>query len=243
MNRMIPILPCKDLDELLAFYCQIGFEVTYRQKSPNLYATVEKDWMRLDFYGISHHDPKKTYHTCYILTEATDELYETFTAGMRKSNGKLPTRGLPRISEIRDKAYGVREFMFSDPAGNCIRIGRKLVQNASEESDRATTAAAKRLALVLDYAYRFEDDEGEYDKLPGLLDKAIERDKEYPCDNLFKVMNLRADYAIRLGDLPLAKQLLAAVKTHPLMADREKFYTVLQRVADLEAIISGQENI
>lgn len=237
MNRTIPIFPCKDLDALLDFYRQIGFEVTYRQKAPNPYAVVELDWIRLDFYAVSHHDPKKSYHTCYVTAEETDALYERFTGALRNKRGKVPTRGLPRISEIRDKAYGVREFMFSDPAGNCVRIGRKIAPGAPHGESPESAAANKRLALVLDYAYRFEDDVDEFEKVPPLLDKAIERDRALPCDNLFKVMSVRADYAIQLGDLTLAENLLNEIRQHPLTADHVRFQAVLQRVADLEAAL------
>ena len=37
-ERMIPILPCRSIDDQIAFYESIGFEVTFRQKVPNVYA-------------------------------------------------------------------------------------------------------------------------------------------------------------------------------------------------------------
>ncbi|WP_315818574.1 hypothetical protein [Paraflavitalea speifideaquila] len=60
MNTITPIFPCLSLDELMAFYQSLGFTISYYQKSPNPYAVVEKDWIRFDFYGIKHHDPKKS---------------------------------------------------------------------------------------------------------------------------------------------------------------------------------------
>jgi hypothetical protein len=235
MNRVVPILPCKSLDELLTFYRQLGFEVTYHQKSPNPYAVVEKGWIKLDFYGIKHHDPKKCYHTCYIIAEEADELYEQFSTALRKQNGKLPTRGLPRISEIRDKSSGVREFMFSDVAGNCIRIGRKIDNTEEHEYPVEIMAANKRLSLVMDFAYSREDAPDEFEKVSVLLDKTIEREKGFPCINLYKAMMLRADIAIQKEDHLLAKRLLDEVKTSPLFSNnREKYRTELQRVADLE---------
>lgn len=222
MNLITPIFPCKSLDELMEFYQSLGFTVTYHQKSPNPYAILQRDWIRLDFYGIKHHDPAKCYHTCYLLTDEVDELYEVFTSALRKKSGKLPTRGLPRISEIRDKASGVREFMFSDIAGTCIRIGKKI---SIEE-----TPAGKRLALALDFAYKSEDEADEYIKVAKVLDKAIERDKDSNCLNLYKVMTTRADIAIEQGELLLAKELLEKVK-----AGLDATHKVeLQRVKDLE---------
>lgn len=220
MNLITPIFPCKSLDELQEFYQSLGFTVTYHQKSPNPYAILERDWIRLDFYGIKHHDPAKCYHTCYILTDEVDELYEAFTNALRKKSGKLPTRGLPRISEIRDKSYGVREFMFSDIAGTCIRIGKKI--HVQQESP-----ASKRLSLALDFAYKSED---EPLKVIPVLDKAIEKEKDSDCLNLYIVMTIRADLAIEQGDHLLAKELLEKVKA----GLRTENKTELQRVRDLE---------
>ncbi len=232
MNTITPIFPCKSLSELLEFYQTLGFEVTYHQKNPNPYAIVEKRWMRLDFYGIKHHAPLQCYHTCYILTDEADELYEEFTDALRKKFGKLPTRGLPRISVIRDKSYGVREFMFSDVAGNCIRIGKKI--GKAEEYPKEIEEANKRLALVLDYAYKLEDEPEEYEKASVFLDKAIERDKDNPCPNLYRAMLIRADLAIEKEDLITAKSLLREVQNSTFLNDNPtQFKTELQRAEDL----------
>jgi hypothetical protein len=234
MNIITPIFPCKSLDELLEFYQTLGFEVTYKQKSPNPYAIVERGWIRLDFYGIKHHDPQKCYHTCYMLTDEAEELYEAFTSALRTKNGKLPTRGLPRISDIRDKKSGVREFMFSDVAGNCIRIGRKLNDQDAENSTEEITAASKRLALALDYAYKCEDEEDELENVSKLLDKAIERDQHHHCHNLYKVMILRADVAVAQENPDKAKALLEQVCSSPdIVRNPDKYKAELQRVADI----------
>ncbi|WP_217606813.1 VOC family protein [Chitinophaga sp. GbtcB8] len=235
MNIITPIFPCRSLDELIDFYRVLGFEVTYHQKSPNPYAILEKGWLRLDFYGTKQHVPNQCYHTCYILTDEADELYEVFTSALRSHYGKLPTRGLPRISEIRDKKYGVREFMFSDVAGNCIRIGRKIAIQEEEIYSKEVEAASKRLSLALDFAYKSEDEEGELEKVSAVLDKAIEKDKGNHCRNLYKVMILRADLAIAQGDQAKAVLLLEQVRKSPdIERQPDKFSTELQRVADLE---------
>lgn len=232
MNIITPIFPCKSLNELLEFYQTLGFEVTYYQKSPNPYAIVEKGWIRLDFYGIKHHDPLRCYHTCYILTDEADELYEEFTNALRKKSGKLPTRGLPRIRVIRDKSYGVREFMFSDIAGNCIRIGKKIAK--PEEYSKDIDEANKRLALALDYAYKLEDEPKEYEKASIFLDKAIERDKANPCPNLYRAMLIRADLAIEKEDFITAKQLINEVQNSQFLnGNLTMFKTELQRAEDL----------
>jgi hypothetical protein len=41
-ERMIPIRPCRSIDDQLSFYEALGFSVTYRQKAPNVYAAVQR---------------------------------------------------------------------------------------------------------------------------------------------------------------------------------------------------------
>ncbi|HVI45703.1 MAG TPA: VOC family protein [Chitinophaga sp.] len=234
MNSIVPIFPCTSVDETIEFYEQLGFTVTYRQKSPNPYTVVRKDWIELHFYGLKTHVPGKSYHTCYITTDETDELYEAFTAALRKANGKLPSRGLPRISDIRDKSYGVREFMFHDLAGNCIRIGRKLHTTETAPLDKDITSASDKLSQLLDFCYKKEDEADEIEVLSPLLDKAIEKYKDYPCHNLFKVMLHRADIAITQGNSSLAATLLEQVRTHPHISEQPgKFRMEQQRATDL----------
>jgi hypothetical protein len=235
MNIITPIFPCRSLEELLDFYRTLGFTVTYQQKSPNPYAVVERGWIRLDFYGVKHHDPKLCYHTCYILADNTEELYEAFSAALRKSNGRLPARGLPRISEMRDKASGIREFMFSDIAGNCIRVGRKITPAADDGQEGAMDAVNKRLSGVLDFVYKSEDDPEEYEQVIRMLDKAIEKEKQNHCINLYLAMISRARIAIAQHDYGKAKALLQLVRDSPAITGEEEMYRVtLQRVSDLE---------
>lgn len=235
MNIITPIFPCLSLDELLTFYQSLGFDISYYQKSPNPYACLTKGWIRIDFYGIKHHDPKKVYHTCYILTDEVDELYESFSDALRAMYGKLPTRGLPRISEIRDKTNdGVREFKLVDIAGTCLRFGKKLAAgNEEEQYSKAVASANNRLLLALDYAYKKEDEADELAVVSRLLDKAIEKERHHACINLYKVMTLRADIAIEKREYDLAGELLKEVKTSEFLAKR-KDKSVLKRVADLE---------
>jgi hypothetical protein len=238
MNKITPIFPCKSLDELLAFYQSLGFEVTYYQKSPNPYAVVERGWITLHFYGIKHHDPKSSFHTCGITTDEVDSLYEEFANVLRNKNGNLPTRGLPRLNEIRDKPRdGVREFHLVDIAGTYLRFGKKIEStlDANENYSQEVVLANNRLSLALDFAYHKQDEEDELEKVSQVLDKAIEKDKTHPCINLYKVMTLRADLAVEMRDYSLAEKLLQEVRTSEFITNRKDEYKAeLRRVTDIE---------
>jgi hypothetical protein len=124
--------------------------------------------------------------------------------------------------------------MFSDVAGNCIRIGRKLDKQDVETGNAAITAASDRLALALDFAYKSEDEDDELEKVSKVLDKAIERDQHHHCHNLYKVMILRADMAVAQENPDKAKALLEQVCSSPdVVRNPDKYKTELQRVEDI----------
>lgn len=62
---MIPLLPCRDLDESLAFYAALGFEQTYRQSRPNPSAVVAEEDIQIHLFGLDAFDPEWSHGTCW----------------------------------------------------------------------------------------------------------------------------------------------------------------------------------
>ena len=141
-ERTIPILPCRSIDDVLAFYEALGFAVTYRQERPNTYAVVARGGIELQFFVLKALDPAASYSTCYVLVSDVDSLYAAFTAGLRAATGRVPTRGIPRIGPLRDMAYGVRQFIVVDPGGNYIRIGQPIEARAGTRPPRPPGASS-----------------------------------------------------------------------------------------------------
>lgn len=107
-ERSIPILPGQSTDEQLAFYEAIGFEVTYRQKAPNVFAAVRRGPVELQFFTMKGYEPANSYSTCYVLTADVDRRYAEFRDGLKRALGRVPSRGIPRIGALNDMSYGVR---------------------------------------------------------------------------------------------------------------------------------------
>jgi catechol 2,3-dioxygenase-like lactoylglutathione lyase family enzyme len=82
-ERTIPILPCRSIDEVLAFYRALGFVVIYQQERPNTYAVVARGGIELQFYVMKGFDPDGSYGSCYVLVSDVDALYEAFRSGLR----------------------------------------------------------------------------------------------------------------------------------------------------------------
>ena len=86
-ERNIPILPCRSIDDQLSFYEAIGFELTYRQKAPNVFAAVRRGPIELQFFTMKGYEPANSYSTCYVLTADVDRLYANFRDGLKRPSG------------------------------------------------------------------------------------------------------------------------------------------------------------
>ncbi|WNV83407.1 VOC family protein [Umezawaea sp. Da 62-37] len=228
-DRTIPILPCRSIDEVLDFYQAIGFEVTYRQKSPNTFAIVRRGGIELQFFVLKAVDPANSYSTCYVITSDVDGLYRSFRDGIRAATGRVPLRGVPRIGALKDMSYGVRQFVMTDPGGNMIRIGQPLDQPTA-------TTPQDRLDRALRTAVLLGDSKEDPLAAASTLDRALAADEPTESTTLFRALVFRADLALRLDDRPLATTTLTRAEAVPLTdADRTALTDDLGRVRDLRA--------
>jgi len=233
---MIPILPCRSIDDQLAFYESLGFEVTYRQKAPNVYASVQRGGIELHFFVMKGYDPASSYSTCYVFVTDIDALYDDFRTGLEASLGRIPTRGIPRIGALKDMSYGVRQFLMTDPGGNIIRIGQPITVPASTEGPRS------RLERALEAAAMTMDSKGDPEMTARVLDGALAVTTEAPPMLLARAHILRADAAHALGDDRLAASLLDTVAgLDPSSDDRTALTDELARADDLRRTLASAD--
>lgn len=226
-DRMIPLLPSRSIDDQIDFYESLGFEVTYRQKAPNVYASVQRGAIELHFFVLKGYEPAESYSTCYVLVSDVDDLYADFRAGLKRSLGRVPSRGIPRIGALRDMSYGVRQFLLTDPGGNIIRIGQPL---AAAPDDRPSS----RLGKALDAANLLMYSRGDPDTTAKVIDAAMADDADAPVVLVAQAKILRAEAAHAVGDDALAGDLLDQVAQVDLTAaDREKIPDDLARAEEL----------
>ena len=104
-ERTIPILPCRSIDDVLAFYEALGFAVTYRQERPNTFAVVRA---RRDRAPILRHEgpaiPAASYSTCYVITSDVDgAVRRRSRQGIRDRTWARSRRAaVPRIGPLRE---------------------------------------------------------------------------------------------------------------------------------------------
>ncbi|GHA98877.1 bleomycin resistance protein [Streptomyces termitum] len=229
-ERTVPILPCPTLQPVLDFYEALGFETTFRQKSPTPYAVVVRGGIELQFFGVKGYDPAASLSTCYVVTDDVDALHAAFRAGLKAAYGRVPVRGLPRLGALRDTSYGVRQFLVTDPGGNCVRVGQPV-----RDEHHHTPAPAETFARALHHAALLADSKEDPAGAARIIDRALGLPDERPAPaQLLRLLVLRADVAGRLGDEEAARTALAGAAAVPLTAaDREAVRDELGRLAEL----------
>ena len=121
---MVPLLPCRDIDEILEFYRTLGFTKTYYQLLPNPIVALKREDINIQFFGMPEFKPEDSYGSCLVIVHDTWELYRAFADGMRAAHGKLLVSGIPRMTRPRKRKNADNHSGFSviDPGGNWIRI-------------------------------------------------------------------------------------------------------------------------
>jgi catechol 2,3-dioxygenase-like lactoylglutathione lyase family enzyme len=110
-GQVIPTLPARDMDETLAYYESLGFEMVGRYPGEQAYAIVRRDDAELHFYEFPV-DPLKNLAGCYLRITDVDALHTEWLEA-----------GIEILQTLTHTDHGMREFAISDPNGNLLKIG------------------------------------------------------------------------------------------------------------------------
>ncbi|MFD8500201.1 VOC family protein [Amycolatopsis sp. NPDC059657] len=228
-EKTIPRLMAQSIEPVADFYTALGFEITFRQTAPYQFLSVKRGGVELNFYGDTKFDPRSSTHGCLVDTDDVDYLYAVFTEGLRETFGSVPARGLPRIGALRNRTYGVREFLVTDPGGNTLQIAQPTSENQRHQPLPKTT-----FDRAIHMGSLFADSKQDLELAVKVLDRALSRTDEDPTEvQLVKLLVLRADVAVRQGERALARELLARARaarvSGPELADD------LRRITELES--------
>lgn len=171
--RVIPMLPCADIDEVVEFFTALGFSVAHQQKKPNPYVALEGHGFPIHYYGLDGHRAEESHSTCGVVVADTEPIFAAFAAGLRGRYGKLPMSGQPRITRPRPRknAGGLSGFSLIDPAGNWIRFFR----SAWPELDLEAAAELSPLRASLLNAIVLADSKGDSAQAAKILRGAVRR--------------------------------------------------------------------
>jgi catechol 2,3-dioxygenase-like lactoylglutathione lyase family enzyme len=228
----VPLLPCRDIDEIVEFYRMLGFTRTYHQTLPNPYVALRREDINLHFFGIAEFKPEDSYGSCLVIVGDTAELYRAFAEGMRAARGKVLVAGIPRMTRPRKRknADNHSGFTVIDPGGNWIRI------MAAKADPDATETAPTSLAKTLQNAVVMGDSHGYDVRAAQILDAALERDgATASATDLLEALAYRAELALRVDDTAGAAGALSRARSITLSdAERDKLVDTLASLDDLE---------
>ncbi len=226
----VPLLPCPDIDEIVEFYTMLGFTRTYYQTRPNPYVSLQREDLRLGFFGMPDFDPADSYGSCLVVVPDTQALFDAFAAGMRAARGKLLVSGIPRMTRPRKRknAGGSYGFAVIDPGGNWIRF-------TEAQATPAGSPTLSRLATSLQSAVVMGDSHGLHERAAQILDGALERHADTAsATDLLEAWAYRAELALRSGDTASALDALARAGNIQLTpAEQSQLSDTLTNLRDL----------
>ena len=211
------MLPCADIDELAAFWTALGLRVTYRQVRPNPYLALRRNAIDLHYYGLEGFDPDQSHSTCSIVVPDTAPLHELFATGLASRYGRVPLRGVPRMTRPRQRANnaGLSGFSVVDPAGNWIRVSRQPDDQHQPRSvdDRTewVSAGGGPLARAVENAVVVADSHGDVVQAQRILAGAMERHPEAPVAERASAWAFLAELRVRLDDQAGAEEAASEV--------------------------------
>ncbi|MHC1559883.1 VOC family protein [Actinomycetospora sp. C-140] len=107
----IPILPVREMADAVAFWSRVP-HLTVDEYAGGGYAFVRHDGAEVVHLGlVSDLDVAGNAAGCYLHVDDAD-----------RRRAELADAGLP-VSEVREEPWGLREFRFTDPSGNVVRLG------------------------------------------------------------------------------------------------------------------------
>jgi len=234
----IPILPCRSIDEQLDFYQALGFEATYRQAKPNLYACVRHRIAELHFFFLKQLEPSNSYSMCFISVPDVDAVYKEFCENLKRAYRKVPSKGLPRIGKLNNLAED-RRFNLTDPAGNRLLIGQKHAEPRTAQEDQDNTLQPSRFANAFDMAYKLAYAKDVPADAARVLDLAFSKTEGVPATLRYNAYVLRADVAVAMNELNLAMAFIREAEQLALSdQELEDVVEATERLAELKMTLA-----
>lgn len=236
-NRTIPIFDCLyEIDKQLEFYTALGFDITYYQKAPYRFASVKNEFTELSFFGDKNFNIDQKHGGCYIVVSNIDDIYMKLKTNLKKYYGKIPSKGIPRISRLNTTAED-RRCNITDPSGNTLIIGEPLgdsteVINEEKEQLKTSSKYEKIYKLAYKYAYSKED----FLAASNLLESIFNKQCDTVSNELyFKAKVVHLDVSLTLNRQEKAMKIIQELESIQLtLNEKSKVGNEMQRLEDIK---------
>jgi catechol 2,3-dioxygenase-like lactoylglutathione lyase family enzyme len=118
LEKLCPILPCRDVAETEAFWARLGFDTVYRDDAE--YLLMKREGAEVHFFLHPTLDPFANDHGAYLRPSDLAALDAEW------AKVGLPDKGIPRLERMAVKPWGMAELALLDLNGNLIRAGQEV---------------------------------------------------------------------------------------------------------------------
>ncbi|MEU2037265.1 hypothetical protein [Nocardia niwae] len=227
-DTAVPQLWTGDLAGTLEFYKTLGYAVTHEQTRPYVYGAVEDHDCALHFVPAPRDsDVPAERAGCLVMVDDVANRHQAFTAALRTRYGKVPAKGLPRITRFRP---GQTRFTVVDPAGN------QLIYIQRDEPPKVEYGGSKELdglAKVLDNARILRDFKVDYPAAFRVLEVGLGRFRaQAPRADVARALAALAELAVAQGESGRAEAFRAELRAMELSAAERAALAGELRAAD-----------
>lgn len=118
--KSIPQLPALDLDKTRIFYEALGFSCGRQFLEPTPYLIMVFGEIELHFWLHKVLVAESSNASCYIRFDDEVAFQKIFDRWQKEG---LASKGIPRLTEIEVRPWGMKEFYLIDLNGNLINCG------------------------------------------------------------------------------------------------------------------------
>ena len=229
----VPVLFCASLDETLDFWEALGYKKSYYQKSPYGYGVMSRGEYSLHFIQQKWLKPEENPIGCLVMVTDVELVHQNFSKALKGKLGRVPNKGLPRITRIRP---GQTRFTVTDPSGNWVTFIKFGDENAEIERNSEQRGDQTPLEFAISRAVRFRDFKLDIAGAAKILDVALERHGGESTLLIARALLLRADIAIDLEETAIARANLEKLRELTLSAeDRASLNREIERLNEILA--------
>ncbi|WP_188988967.1 VOC family protein [Paenibacillus nasutitermitis] len=193
-----PMLPSENIDESVAFYRAIGFEIVRDETFPYRFAEVRDGDLWLMTSSYAQFGGKKAFGAFIVNVTELGKFHDRFAVNLRNNLGIVPLSGLPRLTR---RSRDGSQFRVFDPFGNM------LVYMDKQYAPPLYLDAQDRTEEILNQVW-FQRDIYANDRAAAkTLDRALEETKNDSGIGCARLLAARAEIAVAMGELELASKL------------------------------------
>ncbi|UHA73560.1 hypothetical protein [Paenibacillus sp. 481] len=195
---VVPMLPSDNVDESVAFYRALGFEIVRDEAFPYRFAEVRDGDLWLMTSNYAQFGGKKAFGALIVNVMELGEFHDRFAVNLRNNLGTVPLRGFPRLTR---RSRDGSQFRVFDPCGNM------LVYMDKHYAPPLYLEAQDRTEEILNQVWFLRDIYANDRAAAKTLDRALEETKDESGIGRARLLAARAEIAVAMGELDLASKL------------------------------------